>query len=93
MKKVLEVCKVHKELKVTPVQVGKFIVMALAFILFNPCTSDLLAKCFPTVFNSGTLESKQVRASCPSLILGLSFLAVNLVVQTKNPFTLHNGFK
>ena len=56
------------------------IVIALAFILFNPYTSDLLAKYFPTVFNAGTLASKQVRVLCLSLILGLLFLAINLVV-------------
>lgn len=56
------------------------IVIALAFILFNPYTNDLMAKYFPTVFNSDTLASKQVRVLCLSLILGLLFLAINLVV-------------
>ena len=58
------------------------IVIALAFIVFNPYTNNLLVKYFPTVFNisSGTMASRQVRVVCLSLILGLLFLAINLVV-------------
>jgi len=58
------------------------IVIAIAFIVFNPYTNNLLMKYFPTVFNnvSGTMASQQVRVVCLSLILGLLFLAINLVV-------------
>lgn len=56
------------------------IVIALAFIMFNPYTNDLLAKYFPVVFNADTMASKQVRVLCLSLILGLLFLAINLVI-------------
>ena len=58
------------------------IVIALAFIVFNPYTNNLLVKYFPTVFDitSGTMASRQVRVVCLSLILGLLFLAINLVV-------------
>ena len=56
------------------------IVIALAFIMFNPYTNDLLAKYFPVVFNAETMASKQVRVLCLSLILGLLFLAINLVI-------------
>ena len=57
------------------------IVIALAFILFNPFTSDKLAGYLPTVFGvTNSLVRKQVRVLCLSLILGLLFLAINNVL-------------
>jgi len=58
------------------------IVIALAFIVFNPYTNNLLQKYFPVVFSTinSTMASQQVRVVCLSLILGLLFLAINLVV-------------
>ena len=58
------------------------IVIALAFIVFNPYTNNLLQKYFPVVFSTMgyTMASQQVRVVCLSLILGLLFLAINLVV-------------
>ena len=57
------------------------IVIALAFILFNPLSSDMLAKYFPTVFGmTNSLIRKQVRVLCLALILGLLFLGINNVL-------------
>merc|ERR1712072_1400866 len=57
------------------------IVIALAFILFNPLSSDMLAKYFPTVFGlTNSLIRKQVRVLCLALILGLLFLGINKVL-------------
>ena len=57
------------------------IVIALAFILFNPLTSDMLAKYLPTVFGlTNSLIRKQVRVLCLALILGLLFLGINKVL-------------
>ena len=57
------------------------IVIALAFILFNPHTSDMLSKYLPTVFGvTNSLIRKQVRVLCLALILGLLFLGINNVL-------------
>merc|ERR1711991_669085 len=57
------------------------IVIALAFILFNPLTSDMLSKYLPTVFGvTNSLVRKQVRVLCLALILGLLFLGINNVL-------------
>lgn len=57
------------------------IIIALAFILFNPLTSEALAKYLPTVFGlTNSLIKKQVRVICLALILGLLFLGINNVL-------------
>jgi len=57
------------------------IVIALAFILFNPITTDKLAGYLPTVFGvTNNLLRKQVRVLCLALILGLLFLGINNVL-------------
>ena len=56
------------------------IVIALSFILFNPMTSKLLSKFFPSVFINSSFTQANVRVLCLSLILGLLFLIINMVV-------------
>ena len=57
------------------------IVVALSFILHHPLTSKLLAKYLPTVFSPGGSNMKiNVQILCISLILGLLFLIINMVL-------------
>ena len=56
------------------------IVIALSFILHNPYTINLLSKFFPIVFAGSDMMARQVKVLCLALILGIVFLAINLVV-------------
>ena len=56
------------------------IVIALSFILHNPYTINLLSKFFPKVFAGTDMMARQVKVLCLALILGIVFLAINLVV-------------
>ena len=52
------------------------IVIALAFIVFNPYTNNLLVKYFPTVFDitSGTMASRQVSISNITISYSWTFI-------------------
>lgn len=57
------------------------IVVALAFILFHPSTSNVLSRYFPTVFSiNESMSVQNVRILCLSLILGLVFLIINMTI-------------
>jgi hypothetical protein len=67
--------------KVLTMMKKPLIIIALAFILFNPFTTDKLANYLPTVFGvTNSLIRKQVRVLCLALILGLLFLGINNVL-------------